>query len=120
MPLATEQKRAVAQKVQIHSKDVGSPEVQIAVLGERIAQLTQHFKAFPKDHDSRHGLLAMVSRRKRLLTYLMPARYFVACLQTLFLAGDVGSVLVPCTLAMALIAAVLFTLLARLTRMRLE
>ena len=56
----------------------------------------------------------------RLLTYLMPARYFVACLQTLFLAGDVGSVLVPCTLAMALIAVVLFTLLARLTRMRLE
>ena len=71
MPLATEQKRAVAQKVQIHSKDVGSPEVQIAVLGERIAQLTQHFKAFPKDHDSRHGLLGMVSRRKRLLAYLM-------------------------------------------------
>ena len=70
MPLATERKRAVSQKVQLHSKDVGSPEVQVAVLGERIAQLTEHFKAFPKDHDSRHGLLAMVSRRKRLLDYL--------------------------------------------------
>ena len=70
MPLATERKRAVAQKVQIHNKDVGSPEVQIAVLGERIAHLTEHFKVFPKDHDSRHGLLGMVSRRKRLLEYL--------------------------------------------------
>ena len=70
MPLATEQKKAIAQKVQLHSKDVGSPEVQIALLGGRIAHLTEHFKAFPKDHDSRHGLLAMVSRRKRLLNYL--------------------------------------------------
>ena len=70
MPLATEQKRAVMEKVQINSKDVGSPEVQIAVLGARIAQLHEHFKAFPKDHDSRHGLLDMVSRRKRLLEYL--------------------------------------------------
>jgi small subunit ribosomal protein S15 len=70
MPLATERKRAVAKKVQIHSKDVGSPEVQIALIGERIAQLNEHFKAFPKDHDSRHGLLGMVSRRKRLLEYL--------------------------------------------------
>ena len=71
MPLATEQKRVAMEKVQIHSTDVGSPEAQVAVLGARIAQLTEHFKAFPKDHDSRHGLLGMVSRRKRLLAYLM-------------------------------------------------
>ena len=71
MPLATEQKKAAMQKVQIHSTDVGSPEAQVAVLGARIAQLTEHFKAFPKDHDSRHGLLGMVSRRKRLMKYLM-------------------------------------------------
>ncbi len=56
----------------------------------------------------------------RLVTYILPARYFVACLQTLFLAGDVGAVLVPSTLAMALIAVLLFALLWRLTRMRLE
>ncbi len=70
MPLATEQKSTVAKKVQIHGTDVGSPEAQIALLGPRIAQLNEHFKAFPKDHDSRHGLLGMVSRRKRLLEYL--------------------------------------------------
>jgi len=56
----------------------------------------------------------------RMLTWLMPARYFVASLQTLFLAGDVASVLVPNTLALAVIAAVLFGLLFRVTRMRLE
>lgn len=68
--LATEAKRAVIEKHQIHKKDVGSPEVQVAVLSERIAQLTEHFKAFPKDHGSRRGLLNMVSRRRRLLEYL--------------------------------------------------
>ena len=81
MPLATEQKRAISKKYQINHKDVGSPEVQIALIGERIAQLTAHFKAFPKDHDSRHGLLAMVSRRKRLLEYLK--RYDTERYQTL-------------------------------------
>ena len=68
--LATEYKQAITKKFQIHQKDVGSPEVQVAMLGERIAHLIEHFKAFPKDHDSRHGLLGMVSRRKRLLEYL--------------------------------------------------
>lgn len=70
MPLATEQKRVAMEKVQIHKNDVGSPEAQIALLGARIAQLNEHFKLFPKDHDSRHGLLGMVSRRKRLFEYL--------------------------------------------------
>ncbi len=56
----------------------------------------------------------------RLLTYVLPARYFVSCLQTLFLAGDVASVLVPASLALLFIGAVLFTLLVRITRMRLE
>ena len=70
MPLAKEAKRAVIEKYRVHIKDVGSPEVQVAVLSERIAQLTGHFKAFRKDHSSRRGLLAMVSRRRRLLEYL--------------------------------------------------
>ena len=70
MPLAKEAKRAVMEKFRIHPKDVGSPEVQVAVLSECIAQLTEHFKTFRKDHSSRRGLLAMVSRRKRLLEYL--------------------------------------------------
>ena len=70
MALATETKRTVIDKFARHKIDVGSPEVQIAVLSERIAQLTEHFKAFPKDHHSRRGLLNMVSRRRRLLEYL--------------------------------------------------
>ena len=78
MPLAKEAKQAVIEKYRQHPKDVGSPEVQIAVLSERIAQLTDHFKAHKKDHASRRGLLAMVSRRRRLLDYLKrsdPERY---------------------------------------------
>ena len=70
MPLAGQRKRAVMEQFQIHKKDVGSPEVQVAVLSERITQLTEHFRAFPKDHASRHGLLIMVSKRRRHLEYL--------------------------------------------------
>lgn len=51
-------------------KDTGSPEVQIALLTERIAYLTEHFKSHPKDHASRRGLLKMVGQRRRLLDYL--------------------------------------------------
>lgn len=54
----------------IHAKDSGSPEVQVAVISERIATLQDHFKANPKDHHSRRGLLLMVGRRNRLLSYL--------------------------------------------------
>ncbi len=78
MPLAKEVKQATIGKYRLHPKDVGSPDVQIAVLSERIAQLTDHFKTHRKDHASRRGLLAMVSRRRRLLDYLKrsaPERY---------------------------------------------
>lgn len=70
MPLATEAKQRVITKYHTHSKDTGSPEVQIALLSERIQQLTEHFKTHKKDHGSRRGLLMLVSKRRRLLTYL--------------------------------------------------
>ena len=63
-------KAEVIQKYKKHEKDSGSPEVQIAVLTERIRHLTEHFKNHKKDHHSRRGLLKMVGRRKRLLNYV--------------------------------------------------
>jgi len=54
----------------LHGSDTGSPEVQIAILSERISYLTEHFKTHSKDHHSRRGLLQMVGRRRRLLDYL--------------------------------------------------
>jgi len=68
--LAREQKASVITRYRAHAKDTGSPEVQIAILSERIGQLTEHFKMHKKDHASRRGLLMMVSRRRRLLDYL--------------------------------------------------
>jgi small subunit ribosomal protein S15 len=68
--LAREQKQAVITKHRTHETDTGSPEVQIAVLSERIGELTEHFKTHKKDHASRRGLLMMVSKRRRLLDYL--------------------------------------------------
>ena len=53
-----------------HEQDTGSPEVQVALLSERITQLQEHFKAHKKDHHSRRGLLKMVGQRRRLLNYL--------------------------------------------------
>jgi small subunit ribosomal protein S15 len=70
MPLASAQKAPLIDKYRVHAKDTGSPEVQIALLSERIGQLTEHFKAHKKDHASRRGLLMMVNRRRRLLDYL--------------------------------------------------
>ena len=70
MPLAKESKRNTVTKYRTHGKDTGSPEVQIALLSERIGQLTEHFKMHQGDHGSRRGLLMMVSKRRRLLTYL--------------------------------------------------
>jgi len=55
---------------QLHGADTGSPEVQIAILSERITYLTEHFKTHSKDHHSRRGLLKMVGQRRRLLAYL--------------------------------------------------
>jgi len=78
MPLTRETKTSLIQKYQVNSKDVGSPEVQVAVLSERIAYLNEHFRLHRKDHSSRRGLLIMVGKRRRLLEYLRgrdPARY---------------------------------------------
>ncbi len=68
--LAREQKQDVIGQFRTHATDTGSPEVQIAILSERITELTEHFKAHAKDHASRRGLLIMVSKRRRLLDYL--------------------------------------------------
>jgi small subunit ribosomal protein S15 len=70
MPLTGESKTRVIERFRIHSKDAGSPEVQIALLSERITYLNDHFRLHRKDHSSRRGLLMMVGRRKRLLEYL--------------------------------------------------
>jgi small subunit ribosomal protein S15 len=68
--LAREQKKTIVDNYRTHATDTGSPEVQIAILSERIGQLTDHFKTHKKDHASRRGLLMMVSKRRRLLDYL--------------------------------------------------
>ncbi|HEX2966768.1 MAG TPA: 30S ribosomal protein S15 [Syntrophorhabdaceae bacterium] len=70
MALTTEHKRGVIADFKVHEKDTGSPEVQIALLTERIKSLTEHFKKFEKDHNSRRGLLVLVGSRRRLLNYL--------------------------------------------------
>lgn len=68
--LAREQKANIITQYATHANDTGSPEVQIAILSERIGQLTDHFRTHKKDHASRRGLLMMVSKRRRLLNYL--------------------------------------------------
>jgi small subunit ribosomal protein S15 len=68
--LAREQKRSIIDQNRRDANDTGSPEVQIALLSERIGQLTEHFKTHLKDHGSRRGLLMLVSKRRRLLDYL--------------------------------------------------
>ena len=78
MALAVEQKSQTISKYRIHKSDSGSPEVQVALLSQRILQLTEHFKTHQKDHHSRRGLLSMVARRRKLLNYLKdrnPGRY---------------------------------------------
>ncbi|MFN0064520.1 MAG: 30S ribosomal protein S15 [Myxococcaceae bacterium] len=68
--LQHERKATVVSKYRTHEKDTGSPEVQVALLSERINQLTEHFKTHKKDHHSRRGLLKLVGQRRRLLDYL--------------------------------------------------
>jgi small subunit ribosomal protein S15 len=68
--LALEKKTDIIVKFRTHESDTGSPEVQIAILSERISELTEHFKTHKKDHGSRRGLLMLVSRRRSLLDYL--------------------------------------------------
>ena len=70
MALAAEKKTSLISGFRVHDKDTGSPEVQIALLTERISYLNDHFRAHRKDHSSRRGLLVMVGKRKRLLDYL--------------------------------------------------
>ena len=65
-----EKKLATVQQYQLHEKDSGSTEVQIALLTERINQMTEHLKVHEHDHHSRRGLLKLVGQRRRLLTYL--------------------------------------------------
>lgn len=70
MALAATLKTDVIQKYRRHKNDVGSSEVQIALLSQRILQLQDHFKTHAKDHHSRRGLLSLVAKRRRLLKYL--------------------------------------------------
>jgi small subunit ribosomal protein S15 len=70
MALVLEKKKEIIDQFRTHGKDTGSPEVQIALLSERIRYLTEHFKAHKRDHHSRRGLLKLVGQRKRLLNYL--------------------------------------------------
>lgn len=78
MPLASDTKSSLIGKFARSDGDTGSPEVQVALLTERILQLAEHLKVHKKDHHSRRGLLVMVGKRRRLLNYLSredPERY---------------------------------------------
>jgi len=68
--LTAENKKEIIEKFKLHENDTGSPEVQIALLSNRIKYLTDHFKVHKKDHHSRRGLLKLVGQRRRLLNYL--------------------------------------------------
>ncbi len=68
--LATDRKKEIIEKYKTHDGDTGSPEVQVALLSERITYLTDHFRTHKKDHHSRRGLLKIVGQRRRLLDYL--------------------------------------------------
>ncbi len=78
MVLAKEEKRHLISEFRTHEKDVGSPEVQISLLTRRIGELSKHIQAFPKDFHSKRGLLIMVVKRRKLLSYIKkesPERY---------------------------------------------
>jgi small subunit ribosomal protein S15 len=70
LPSTKQQKTDLISQYRTHNDDTGSPEVQIALLSNRISYLTEHFKSHAKDHHSRRGLLKLVGRRRRLLDYL--------------------------------------------------
>lgn len=70
MPLTAVKKTKLIEDFRVHPKDTGSPEVQIALLSERISYLNDHFRVNRQDHASRRGLMVMVGKRKRLLEYL--------------------------------------------------
>jgi small subunit ribosomal protein S15 len=71
VPLARETKETLISSFAVNEGDTGSPEVQIALLTERIKDLTEHLRRFPKDNHSRRGLLKLVGQRRRLLAYLV-------------------------------------------------
>ncbi len=71
MTLVKENKKEIIDDYKRHDSDTGSPEVQIAIISERIKYLTEHFKVHKKDHHSRRGLLKLVGKRRRLLDYLI-------------------------------------------------
>ncbi|MFQ5897714.1 MAG: 30S ribosomal protein S15 [Candidatus Methylomirabilia bacterium] len=78
MPLAVEKKRSLIEQFRLHEGDTGSPDVQIALLSERIQSLSDHFRLHPKDHHSRRGLLMLIGKRRGFLEYLKkkdPERY---------------------------------------------
>lgn len=70
MALTTELKKELIEKYRLHEKDTGSTEVQVAILSERIAYLTEHLKTHRKDHHTRNGLLKLVRHRQKLLNYI--------------------------------------------------
>ena len=70
MPMAKEHKKSVMEEFRVHESDTGSPEVQVALLTNRINQVQEHLKVYKKDFHSRRGMLMMIGRRQRLLTYL--------------------------------------------------
>ncbi|HEX5661816.1 MAG TPA: 30S ribosomal protein S15 [Polyangiales bacterium] len=75
MTISAEAKTELISKFRTHESDTGSPEVQIALLTERIVHLTEHFKTHQKDHHSRRGLLQLVSQRRSLLDYLQRNKF---------------------------------------------
>ena len=68
--ISTDTKKTLVEKFRTHETDTGSPEVQVALITERINELSEHFKSHGRDHHSRRGLLKLVSQRRRLLDYL--------------------------------------------------
>jgi small subunit ribosomal protein S15 len=70
MPLALDRKKSLIEQFKTHEGDTGSPEVQVALLTERVNSLTEHFKLHAKDHHSRRGLLMLIGKRRGLLDYL--------------------------------------------------
>ncbi len=70
MPIVKGKKQEIIGEFKQHETDTGSPEVQIALISERIDNLTEHFKKHKKDHHSRRGLLLLINKRRKLLTYL--------------------------------------------------
>jgi small subunit ribosomal protein S15 len=71
VPLANDAKSVIIENYATHEGDTGSPEVQIALLTERITSLTEHLRTYPNDNHSRRGLLKLVGQRRRLLAYLV-------------------------------------------------